>query len=276
MDLKKIFNSKKDMLIFLLGLALVCYPIVSNLIENKNHQDIIKTYENTLNDLSSLEIKKILYEAQKWNEDLYLKQHGLSTSNYTINYYDILNINDGIMGSIEIPKIDVNIAIYHGTEDEVLSAGAGHIKDTSMPIGGENTHAVLTSHRGLPSAKLFTRLDELKKRDKFYINILNDTLAYEIDEINVIEPSVLEEQGFPIEEGKDLVTLVTCTPYGINTHRLVITAHRIPYDEKEKESIEKNSPSFREIIFYSIPILFSGIGIFIFKKKRKEQKNAKA
>lgn len=276
MYLKKIFNSKKDVLIFLLGLALVCYPIVSNLIENKNHQDIIKTYENTLNDLSGLEIKKILYEAQKWNENLYQKQHGILLSDNSDNYNDILNINDGIMGSIEIPSIDLNIAIYHGTSDDVLSTGAGHFKDTSLPVGGKNTHAVLTSHRGLPSAKLFTRLDELKLNDKFYIKILNDILAYQIEAINVVEPSVLEEQGFLIEEGKDLVTLITCTPYGINTHRLVITAHRIPYDEKEKESIEKNLPSFREIIFYSIPILFSGIGIFILKKKRKEQKNAKA
>ncbi|OUQ02265.1 class C sortase [Erysipelatoclostridium sp. An15] len=268
--LKNILKRRKDILIFFIGLALVCYPIISNYFENITQEKMIKTYDNQVNNLSSDNINDMLDEAKKWNENLYQKQHGILSSDNSNNYNDILNINDGIMGSIEIPSIDLNIAIYHGTSDEVLSTGAGHFNDTSLPIGGENTHAVLTSHRGLPSAKLFTRLDELKLNDKFYIKILNDTLAYQIEAINVIEPSVLEEQGFPIEEGKDIITLITCTPYGINTHRLVITAHRIPLNLKEKKLIQQNIPSFREIAFYSIPVIFSVIGIFIFKKKRKE------
>lgn len=275
MYLKKIFNSKKDILIFLLGLALVCYPIVSNLIENKNHQDIIKTYENKANSLDDEKKQQIINTANDWNTALYLKQQGLSVNNQN-DYESILNISDGIMGSIEIPKINVNIAIYHGTDDEVLSVGAGHLEDTSLPVGGENTHAVLTSHRGLPSSKLFTRLDELQINDMFYINILDKTLAYKIYNIDVLKPEVLQEQGFVIEDGKDIVSLVTCTPYGINTHRLVITAKRVPYSKKEKNSIKTALPSLREIVFYSLPLLFSVIGIFIFKKKRKEQKNAKA
>lgn len=267
----KIFKQKKDVLIFLLGLALVCYPIISNYIENSNYQDLIKTYENKANSLDDEKKQQIINTANDWNTALYLKQQGLSVNNQN-DYESILNISDGIMGSIEIPKINVNIAIYHGTDDEVLSVGAGHLEDTSLPVGGENTHAVLTSHRGLPSSKLFTRLDELQINDMFYINILDKTLAYKIYNIDVLKPEVLQEQGFVIEDGKDIVSLVTCTPYGINTHRLVITAKRVPYSKKEKNSIKTALPSLREIVFYSLPLLFSVIGILIFKNKKKGAK----
>lgn len=267
----KIFKQKKDVLIFIIGLALVCYPIISNYIENNNYQDLIKTYENKANSLDDEKKQQIINTANDWNTALYLKQQGLSVNNQN-DYESILNISDGIMGSIEIPKINVNIAIYHGTDDEVLSVGAGHLEDTSLPVGGENTHAVLTSHRGLPSSKLFTRLDELQINDMFYINILDKTLAYKIYNIDVLKPEVLQEQGFVIEDGKDIVSLVTCTPYGINTHRMVITAKRVPYSKKEKNSIKTALPSLREIVFYSLPLLFSVIGILIFKNKKKGAK----
>lgn len=267
----KIFKQKKDVLIFIIGLALVCYPIISNYIENNNYQDLIKTYENKANSLDDEKKQQIINTANDWNTALYLKQQGLSVNNQN-DYESILNISDGIMGSIEIPKINVNISIYHGTDDEVLSVGAGHLEDTSLPVGGENTHAVLTSHRGLPSSKLFTRLDELQINDMFYINILDKTLAYKIYNIDVLKPEVLQEQGFVIEDGKDIVSLVTCTPYGINTHRLVITAKRVPYSKKEKNSIKTALPSLREIVFYSLPLLFSVIGILIFKNKKKGAK----
>lgn len=267
----KIFKQKKDVLIFIIGLALVCYPIVSNFIENNSYHDLIKTYENKANSLDDEKKQQIINTANDLNTALYLKQQGLSVNNQN-DYESILNISDGIMGSIEIPKINVNIAIYHGTDDEVLSVGAGHLEDTSLPVGGENTHAVLTSHRGLPSSKLFTRLDELQINDMFYINILDKTLAYKIYNIDVLKPEVLQEQGFVIEDGKDIVSLVTCTPYGINTHRLVITAKRVPYSKKEKNSIKTALPSLREIVFYSLPLLFSVIGILIFKNKKKGAK----
>lgn len=272
--IKKIFKKRKDILIFLIGLALVCYPIISNYFENITQQNLIKTYEKQIDNLSFDKINTLINEVENWNNDLFQKQYGLVSSNNSKNYDDILNLNDGIMGSIEIPIINVNLPIYHGTSDEILSVGVGHLEATSLPVGGENTHSVLTSHRGLPSAKLFTRLDELEINDKFYIKILNGTLAYQIDKIEILEPKVLEKQGFLIEEGKDLVSLMTCTPYGINTHRLIITGHRIFYDELEKELIKQNPPSFREMVFYLIPVIFSIIGIFIFKKKRKEQNYA--
>lgn len=267
----KIFKQKKDVLIFIIGLALVCYPIISNYIENNNYQDLIKTYENKANSLDDEKKQQIINTANDWNKALYLKQQGLSVNNQN-DYESILNIGNGIIGTIEIPKIEINLPIYHGTNDDVLSVGAGHLEDTSIPVGGENTHAVLTSHRGLPSSKLFTRLDELQINDMFYINILDKTLAYKIYNIDVLKPEVLQEQGFVIEDGKDIVSLVTCTPYGINTHRLVITAKRVPYSEKEKNSIKTALPSLREIVFYSLPLLFSVIGILIFKNKKKGAK----
>ena len=265
----KLFRQKKDVLIFIIGLALVCYPIVSNFIENNSYHDLIKTYENRVDNLSDEKKQQIIDSANDWNRNLYLKQQGMSIKSQ--NYNNILNINDGVMGSIEIPKIDVNIAIYHGTDDEILSVGAGHLEDTSLPVGGENTHTVLTSHRGLPSSKLFTRLDELEINDLFYINVLDKTLAYKIYKTDVVKPEEIVQRGFEIESGKDIATLVTCTPYGINTHRLIITGERVDYSKKQKDSIKTALPSLREIVFYSLPVLFSMIGILIFKKKGAEK-----
>lgn len=158
------------------------------------------------------------------------------------------------MGSIEIPSINVNLPIYHGTSDEVLSAGVGHLNGSSLPIGGVNTKSILTAHRGLPSSKLFTRLDELVEGDLFFIRVLNETLAYKVNDIQVIEPE--DVAGLEIEEGKDLVSLITCTPYGLNTHRLVVTGGRTEYEPAIYESIESKNMSIREYIFLAIPFVF--------------------
>lgn len=259
--IKKFF--KKDIIIFVIGLALVCYPIVSNFIENSSYHDLIKTYEDEVNNLDDEKKQQIINTANDWNEALYLKQQGLSVNDQN-NYESILNINNGIMGSIEIPKIDVNLPIYHGTSDDILNIGTGHVEDSSMPIGGINTHTVITGHSGLPSAKLFTRLDELEEKDIFYIYVLDEVLAYEIDKIEIVLP---EKADCTIEDGKDLATLVTCTPYGINTHRLMLTGHRIPYKQSVKDKIRKNLPSNHELIIYAIPLVFIVLAIIIFKKK---------
>ena len=142
------------------------------------------------------------------------------------------------MGSLEIPKIDVDLPINHGTSDEALSNGVGHIQGTSLPVGGNNTHAVLSGHRGLPSSKLLVRLDEMKKGDYFFIRTCNKTLAYKI------------------EKNKDIVSLVTCTPYGLNTHRLVVTGKRVPYEENVYKSIDEGIPSIREILTNALPLIF--------------------
>lgn len=146
------------------------------------------------------------------------------------NYQEVLNVNgDGVMGYIEIPKIGVYLPIYHGTSEETLQKGAGHLEATALPVGGLNRHPVISAHRGLPSAELFTRLDEMKIGDIFYIHVLDRTLAYQVDQIETIVP---EDLAFlRAEEGKDLVTLLTCTPYAVNTHRLLVRGERIPYEE---------------------------------------------
>ncbi len=254
---------KKDIVIFIIGLALVCYPIISNYVASKDNASLISTYDKQVDNLSSAEKKEIIKNAEQWNDKLYRQQKGISVDD-NLDYLNILNIGNGIIGTIEIPQIDVNLPIYHGTSDDILNIGTGHVEDSSMPIGGINTHTVITGHSGLPSAKLFTRLDELEEKDIFYIYILDEVLAYEIDKIEVVLP---ENANYQIEDGKDLATLVTCTPYGINTHRLLVTGHRIPYKQSVKDKIRKNLPSNHELIIYAIPLVFIVLGIIIFKKK---------
>lgn len=254
---------KKDIVIFIIGLALVCYPIISNYVASKDNASLISTYDKQVDNLSSAEKKEMIKNAEQWNDKLYRQQKGISIDD-NLDYLNILNINNGIIGTIEIPVIDVNLPIYHGTSDDILNIGTGHVEDSSMPVGGTNTHTVITGHSGLPSNKLFTRLDELEKNDKFYIYILDKVLAYEIDKIEIVLP---EKADYTIEDGKDLATLVTCTPYGINTHRLLVTGHRIQYDQGVKNTIRKSLPSSHELIIYTIPLLFVVLGIIIFRKK---------
>lgn len=254
---------KKDIVIFIIGLALVCYPIISNYVASKDNASLISTYDKQVDNLSSAEKKEMIKNAEQWNDKLYCQQKGISVDD-NLDYLNILNIGNGIIGTIEIPQIDVNLPIYHGTNDDVLNIGAGHVENSSMPVGGTNTHTVITGHSGLPSAKLFTRLDELKKNDKFYIYVLDEVLAYEIDTIETVLP---ENANYQIEDGKDLATLVTCTPYGINTHRLLVTGHRIPYEQSVKGTIRKNLPSNHEFVIYTIPLVFIVLGIIIFRKK---------
>lgn len=256
---------KKEIIIFIIGLTLCCYPIISNYIEHSKQSEMISTYESESESLNSSQIAEMLDKAVAWNKELLLNQKGIYEES-NLDYEDIITMGNGVIGSIEIPKIAVDMPIYQGVDDDVLSIGAGHLEDSSLPVGGENTHAVLTGHRGLPSSKLFTRLDEIELKDLFYIKVLNQTLAYKVEKIEVMEP---EKVKYEIEEGKDLVTLITCTPYGINTKRLVITGIRVPYQVKEKESIESKLPSFREVAFYTVPVALSGIGIMVFKKRKE-------
>ena len=177
------------------------------------------------------------------------------------------------MGSLEIPKISVNLPIYHGTDEEVLSTGIGHMEGTSLPIGGNNTRTILAGHRGLPNSKLFTRLDELEKGDYFFIHVLDEVLAYEVIDIEVIEPEDSGKLGVAPE--KDLATLLTCTPYGLNTHRLIVTGERVAYDEVEYGLIKKELMSFRELFFAILPFAFFCIGIGKVIKNRKSKKRKK-
>lgn len=255
---------KKDVFIFMIGLTVCCYPIISNYLEQIRQSNQISTYENNLGDLNKSEVDEMIENAIKWNENLLIKQKGIAVVD-ELKYEDMLEISNGVIGSIEIPRIDVNMPIYHSVDDNALSVGAGHLEDSSLPIGGKSTHAALTGHRGLPSSKLFTRLDELIIGDLFYLNVLNSNLAYIVDKIQVLSP---DQVRYEIEDGKDLVTLITCTPYGINTERLVITGYRVDYQEDKKNSIDSKLPSVREIVFYILPLFLSFIGILVFKKRK--------
>lgn len=265
--------------VFILGFLICIYPLGSSMIEAFYQREAITTYEKAVNSIDKIELEEEYKKAEEYNSALFNYNNSmLSTSSLSIlgeeSYNNILNIGNGIMGSIEIPKINVNLPIYHGTSDEVLSIGVGHVYSSSLPIGGINSRSVLTGHRGLPNAKLFTRLDEVVEGDLFFIRIQDKTLAYKVNKIEVIEPEDVD--AVSIIEGKDLVSLITCTPYGINTHRLVVTGERVPYEKSEYEGIQSKTMSYREIIFASIPFVFLG-GAIVFrirdKKSRKEREN---
>ncbi len=220
-----------------------------------------------------------LAEAQEYNSLLYQADGALigeaDSEFYSDKHYNSLLNDDGtgLMGSIEIPKISVNLPIYHGTDEAVLSKGVGHLKGTSLPVGGENTRSILTAHRGLPNSKLFTRLDEMEKGDLIFLNTVAGKMAYEVSEIETIKPE--ETDAIKICDGEDLITLVTCTPYGINTHRLLVTAKRVNYQETDMApKLESAPPSWRELIFSSLPFIFVIIGlVYVLKDlfaKRKE------
>ena len=242
-------NRKKNILLtvlsifmFVIGILIFFYPTISNYIANRNFEKIIGDYEASYAEIPKEDLTEEYNRAVKYNNALVgdpVYDPFVPGTGYVLpdNYEEVLNVHkDGIMGYIEIPKIAVKIPIYHGSSEETLEKGVGHLEMSALPIGGIGNNPILTGHRGLPSAELFTRLDELKIKDKIYIHVLNDVLAYEVDNIITILPDKLAELA--AFKDKDMITLITCTPYGINTHRLVVQGHRIEYIEAEKEKIK--------------------------------------
>lgn len=275
--MKKLKKRWGRILVFAIGFCICLYPLVGSLIQRVGQQSLLSTYEKEEEKIDTETMESELEKAREYNSTLYQTQ-GVYVGDEAASilsdesYESLLNLTDsGIMGRIEIPKINVDLPIYHGTEDDVLSKGIGHFKPSSLPVGGKSTRSVLTGHRGLPSSKLFTRLDEMEEGDYFFIEVCNETLAYRVNEIIEIKPEELSE--LQIEPDEDLVTLVTCTPYGINTHRLLVTGERVPYKESIKEEIQPSFPSWREIIFTILPFAFM---VFVIVKtileKRKEKK----
>lgn len=220
-------------LVFLVGLSLLLYPTVSDYWNSLHQSRAITQYAQAVASLDNDIYEKLWTNAEVYNEKLSQSQHGLSLSEEEWSEYEAqLNVSgDGIIGYIEIAKISSSLPIYHGTDEAVLQIAVGHIEGSSLPVGGESTHCVLSGHRGLPSARLFTDLDQLTEGDTFILRVLDETLTYEVDQIRIVEPH--EVNSLSIEEGKDYCTLVTCTPYGINTHRLLVRGHRV---ENEKEA----------------------------------------
>ena len=220
--------------ILLIGLSLLLYPTVSDYWNSFHQTRAIATYAENVAKLDNNQYDRLWEDARAYNRTLGLRSNPYYLSEeQKAEYERLLDVSGlGVMGYIEIPEIDVSLPIYHGTEESVLQIAVGHLEWSSLPVGGESTHCVLSGHRGLPSAKLFTNLDKLREGDTFLLRVLDEVLTYEVDQILIVEPQ--ETAALQIEEGKDYCTLVTCTPYGINTHRLLVRGHRIDNMEEAK------------------------------------------
>ena len=276
-------------LIFLMGIFLAAYPYLYNAYTEKHHSEVMDNYSEAVKTISQDELNNIRREVEEYNNSL-LSESAVLTDPFdpeayknhdSDTYARMLNINDdGIIALLTIPKINVELPVYHGTDEEIISRALGHLEGTSMPIGGSSVHSVITGHTGLSNQRLFTDLTELQIGDVFYIGVLNDTLAYEVDQIEIVEPD--DTSLLSIYKGEDYVTLLTCYPYGINSHRLMVRGTRVPYDEavKQEKLMEENhqgtSQWDREYI-NAIALCLAGYSalfvIFIFvRRKRKKDK----
>lgn len=224
--MKKHFSTIILILIFFVGLSVLLYPTVSNWWNSRVQTKAILDYEEAIATMSEKDYDNEFASADAYNAGLRSLANPLTGYDKLSGYEDILNINgDGVIGYITIERINVELPIYHGTSEEILNVAAGHLRGTSFPVGGEGTHAVLSAHRGLPSAKLFSNLDQLQEGDTFTIKVLNRLLTYEVDQIRIVLPEEVDD--LTITDGMDYCTLLTCTPYGINTHRLLVRGHRV-------------------------------------------------
>ena len=231
-------------LAFFAGLSLLLYPTVSDYWNSLHASQAVADYAENVRNLEAEKYQQVLQDARNYNQMLPYKHTTFALSEEDKGAYDtLLDISGtGVMGYIEIPTINISLPVYHGTEDAVLQIAVGHLEWSSLPVGGEDTHCVLSGHRGLPSAKLFTNLDKLVVGDKFVMRVLDEVLTYEVDQILIVEPT--DVSTLIIEAGKDLCTLVTCTPYGINSHRLLVRGHRIE-NQEEAQAIRVTSDAIQ-------------------------------
>lgn len=261
--------------VFVAGLSFLLYPTVSNLWNQAHQSRAIATYTEQVEKLDDSSNKEMLKAARKYNKELLKKaDHWKLSKKDKKKYESLLDVSGtGIMGYIEVPKIDCSLPVYHGTDEGALQIAIGHLEGSSLPVGGKSSHCVLSGHRGLPSARLFTDLDQMEEGDTFILNILGHKLAYEVDQIKVVLPE--EMSDLEIQEGKDLCTLVTCTPYGINTHRLLVRGHRVKYVEtkvQEQKEVSKSKTDIRPVIAGAVAgvvVLF--IIIFAVRRRRKHR-----
>ncbi len=260
-------------LILLTGLSLLLYPSVSNWWNRHYASRAITNYAEWVEAISPEEYERMWAEAEAYNEALMERAVRFNpTEEEHEQYLSVLNVGgDEVMGYIQIPSINVSLPIYHGVDDAVLQIAAGHIEGTSLPIGGPGTHCVISGHRGLPSAKLFTDLDKLVEGDVFMLNVLHETLTYQVDQILIVLPE--EVNDLQVEPGRDYCTLVTCTPYGVNTHRMLVRGHRIDNLPEAKEIIVESEAELIEPLIVAaglaVPMLLVLlIGIMIPKKRR--------
>lgn len=275
-------------LLFLTGFGILTYPTISNQWNTYRQSQLITSYEERLSEMEPEDYSREWEAARAFNDaleknNLYGDAFGETNADLAdTDYWKVLNVaEDGVMGYLSIPKINIRLAIYHGTGEDVLQTGIGHLNGTKLPIGGESTHSVLAAHRGLPSARLFTDVDQLERGDRFYLHVLDEILAYEVDQIlPMVDKDDMEtlQEVLQIEEGEDYVTLFTCTPYGVNSHRLLVRGMRVPYEGEEEVAGTPVDTMIRAVQDYYMLYLTLGLSVtflalllmkFLFKPKKK-------
>ena len=285
---RKIFNILFA-LMFLIGFGILVYPTVSDQWNTYRQSKLISNYESTVEEMTEVDFteeweKAKAFDATLIQNNLYGDVFGEDNGELeNTEYWKVLNVaKDGVMGYLSIPKINVKNAIYHGTGDKVLQTGIGHLNGTKLPIGGESTHSVLAAHRGLPTARLFTDVDQLRKGDMFYIHVLDEVLAYQVDQIlDMVDKDDHEAlaKALQIEEGKDQVTLFTCTPYGVNSHRLLVRGTRVPYSGEEEVETSVAETMLKSVQNYYMIYLILGLAVtllvillmkFLFRPRKKK------
>lgn len=274
--MKKHLSTIILILIFLMGLSLVLYPTVADYWNSLHQSRAIATYAEEVAHIDTEKYTAVWQKAVAYNQNMRERDNIFLLSEEQKAAYDgLLNIGgNGVMGYIEIPAINVSLPVYHGTDEAVLQIAIGHLEWTSLPVGGESSHCVVSGHRGLPSAKLFTNLDQLVVGDTFLFRILDETLTYEVDQIKIVLPH--ETDALHIEEGKDLCTLVTCTPYGINSHRMLVRGHRVENAEIAKViRVTADAMQIEPLIvapLVAVPILLVLLLMVLFSGKKKERR----
>lgn len=277
-------------LLFLAGFGILTYPTISDQWNTYRQSQLITGYEDTLSEMEPEDYTREWEAARNFNDtfsenNIYGDIFGESDTDLTdTEYRKILNAaGDGVMGYMSIPKINVRLAIYHGTGEDVLQTGIGHMNGTKLPIGGESTHSVLAAHRGLPSARLFTDVDQLEQGDRIYIHVLDEILAYEVDQILPMvdkDDTKTLQEALGIEEGRDLITLFTCTPYGVNSHRLLVRGTRVPYEGEEDVSGTPVDTMMKAVQNYYMLYLVLGLSVtilvillmrFLFRPRNKRE-----
>ena len=266
-------------LLLLAGVSLLLYPSLSDYWNSMHQTRAIASYAETVSQLDTAQYDEMWKAAQDYNRSLAQRETAFAlTDEQKAAYESLLDVSGlGVMGYIEIPEIDCSLPIYHGTEESVLQVAVGHLEWSNLPVGGEGTHCVLSGHRGLPSAKLFTNLDKLAVGDTFLLRVLDEVLTYEVDQILIVEPEQVDALG--IVPGEDYCTLVTCTPYGINTHRLLVRGHRVENTpEAARMHVTADATQFDPLLVapvLAIPILLLLLMILLVPKRRRKSREDK-
>lgn len=266
-------------LLLLAGVSLLLYPSLSDYWNSMHQTRAIASYAETVSQLDTAQYDEMWKAAQDYNRSLAQRETAFAlTDEQKAAYESLLDVSGlGVMGYIEIPEIDCSLPIYHGTEESVLQVAVGHLEWSSLPVGGEGTHCVLSGHRGLPSAKLFTNLDKLAVGDTFLLRVLDEVLTYEVDQILIVEPEQVDALG--IMPGEDYCTLVTCTPYGINTHRLLVRGHRVENTpEAARMHVTADATQFDPLLVapvLAIPVLLLLLMILLVPKRRRKSREDK-